>query len=341
MEIKKKSFKEKVQEFYAKNKELISKNPKEFPSRFLSHIGAKERDFYFLLAGRTGVGKSSTINMLMGKKVAPTNEYEAETMDVKVYDSKICGVKLHVIDTPGLADDTEEVGKDEKYIRKMKEDIKKFDCLWFVTKLDDTRVRLDEKRALDILTRSLGGNIWKHALIVFTFADKVKTEKFEERLSKRTKLIREEIQKTIQKTFKRLNISISDKEIAYNIPSVAVSNEDDILPNEKEWLPELYSLTFTRIKEDGLLTFIELTKDDLSFEEQSEKRKHSDEEQTKDVPFEKKKKKKKKKKKRIHLNLKQGKRVKETLFDKVGRWIGSGLKVGRSIVSGLKSLLGG
>ena len=246
-EKKERNIKEKVQEFYAKNKVILSKNPKEFLSRFLSHIGAKERDFYFLLAGRTGVGKSSTINSLMDKKIAPTNEYEAETMDIKVYDSKICGVKFRLIDTPGLADDTEEAGKDEEYIRKMKEGIKKFDCLWFVTILDDTRVRLDEKRALDILTRSLGESIWKHALIVFTFADKVKKEKFEERLSKRTELIREEI----QRIFERLNIS--DK---CNIPSIAVSNEEAILPNGKEWLPELYSLTFTRIRDNGLLTFV-------------------------------------------------------------------------------------
>ena len=80
-EIKKKSFKEKAQEFYAKNRDLFSKNPKDFLNRLLSQTGSKGREFYFLLAGRTGVGKSSTINSLMGKKIAPTNDYEPETME--------------------------------------------------------------------------------------------------------------------------------------------------------------------------------------------------------------------------------------------------------------------
>ena len=216
---------------------------------------------------------------------------------VTSYDSEISGEKFHVIDTPGLADDTEKAGKDEEYIRKMREGVKKFDCLWFVTTLDDTRIRSDEKRALDILTRSLGGNIWKHALIVFTFADKVKKEKFEECLLKRTELICKEIYKIFEK------LNISDREVAYNIPSIAVSNEEDILPNGKEWLSELYTLTFTRIKEDGLLTFVELTKDDLSFED--------------DPSFEK---------KRIHLDKKQRKRVKKTLLGRLGKWVKKGWK---------------
>ncbi|MFM6622607.1 MAG: GTPase, partial [Dolichospermum sp.] len=52
--------------------------------------------------GRTGAGKSSTVNSLMGKTVAPAGDYEPTTMEAKNYESEIAGVKFTVIDTPGL-----------------------------------------------------------------------------------------------------------------------------------------------------------------------------------------------------------------------------------------------
>lgn len=208
---------------------------------------ASKRKFTFLLLGRTGVGKSSTINTLLGERVAETGDFEATTFEVKYYKSRIKDVNYTIVDTPGLCDDREDKGNDLKYIKKIKTTVKQIDSIWFATPLSEKRVRSDEKYGIKIISEQFGKDIWNHAIIVFTFSDYITKDEYPITIKTRTELIRKEIAK------------YAGNEIANRIPSVAASNKKQTNPDGQLWLGELYTKVFKRMSANGALPFFLLT----------------------------------------------------------------------------------
>jgi GTPase SAR1 family protein len=213
---------------------------KNLAEKFKIERGKK---FTFLLVGRTGVGKSSTVNSLMGKTVAPVGDYEPTTMEVRNYESQIAGVKFTVIDTPGLCDDLEEKGNDYHYLERIRLDVDRIDLIWLTTRLDDTRVSSDEKRGIKLISQAFKPKIWEQAVIVFTFAGNLTPEKYPIALENRTELIRKEIAKYAGVT------------IANNIPSIAVDNLTEVTPDGEQWLGELFTQVYTRMAREGAGAF--------------------------------------------------------------------------------------
>jgi hypothetical protein len=178
-------------------------------------------------------------------EIAPTDPFEPVTMEVKLYEHESNGIHFTVVDTPGLCDDLEEIGNNEEYLELIRSKIDQIDLIWFVSPLDETRVRSDEKRGIQLISEAFGSSLWEHSIIIFTFADKVDVADYQLHLQKRTDLIRKEIAK------------FADEDtISETIPSVAVSNKREITPDGKKWLGELYITVFVRMAERGALPFL-------------------------------------------------------------------------------------
>jgi predicted GTPase len=215
--------------------------------------GLRKKKLVFLLIGRTGVGKSSTVNALIGKTVAEVGDYEATTMGVESYESELEGIKFQVIDTPGLCDDIKEAGKDQQYLDLMRSKVTQIDSMWFVSPLNETRVRSDEIQAIELITKAFGAKVWEHAVIVFTFANSVNSSKYSEALRKRTELIQKAI----------ANCEDVGLEVAQAIPSVAVDTESETTPNGEKWLGELFTKVFSRISERAAIPFFLMMADSI------------------------------------------------------------------------------
>ena len=203
---------------------------------------AKGRRLTFLLVGRTGVGKSSTVNSLMGREEARVGKFRPTSTGVTAYEAEVEEIKYLVVDTPGFFDAS---GGTSSYIKLIRKEAKEIDCLWFVTRLDDNRVGDDEVRSISLVTKAFGADVWKRSIIIFTHADKVEAAEYAEYLVERTTVVREVVAR-----------EIGDKRIAKSIPSVAITNKTSVAPDGTLWLGQLYTTILSRISRHGAIPFI-------------------------------------------------------------------------------------
>lgn len=126
---------------------------------------------HFVLAGRTGVGKSSFVNSAFDGQLAKTDPFEACTKIVEYYANTTEYGEICLIDTPGLADE-EEGRNDEVYLTMVQNRIKgiTLEAFIYVTPLKETRFRTDDEASLRKITAKLGPAIWSSSWLVFTFA---------------------------------------------------------------------------------------------------------------------------------------------------------------------------
>ena len=165
-----------------------------------------ESTFNLLILGKTGTGKSSLINALVGKEVAKVSDVEPETDDIYPYPTEIDGKKITIYDSWGM-----EVGKekiwDDIVNKKLKEKgIDKPIEEWFhsVTYCIQAGGNRIEDFDAKIITKFIKGGY--RVIVALTKAEQMgrdDREKFIER-------IKERIKKEIEKEETDNDININD-----------------------------------------------------------------------------------------------------------------------------------
>ncbi len=196
-----------------------------------------------LVTGKTGTGKSSLLNFLLGKIIFEVgeNKYESCTSKVHFKESEKNGIKIRAWDSPGLQDGT----GDEKYLEDMKQKCTKINLLLYCISMEELRSDLHvHKSAILQINTMFGKQCWKNTVFVITFANarieilKAKGTpecKLKTKLEERIKQWRE----AIQESLRSMDV---DKKIVDSILVVPAGHTSELhLPGYRYWISNVWS----------------------------------------------------------------------------------------------------
>ncbi len=135
-----------------------------------------EHAISILMTGKTGSGKSTLTNGILGMKLAEEGAAIAKhcTTEVKKYQVKKDEINVTVWDSPGLQDGTKN---QEEYLKKMVTDCSEVDLILYCIKISDFRfVRGTDNPdvvAMKKFTEAFSTEFWKKTIIVLTYANTI------------------------------------------------------------------------------------------------------------------------------------------------------------------------
>ena len=128
-----------------------------------------QKDPRILILGATGVGKSSLINAIFGKKLQEVNPIVPTTRRFTTHEYEIDGSTIQITDSPGYG----EIGHDEDYSRNVVREASTCHAVTLVLKADERAYERD-RRIIGDAGRDPDFSLEKPLLIALNQIDKVK-----------------------------------------------------------------------------------------------------------------------------------------------------------------------
>ena len=212
-----------------------------------------------LITGKTGSGKSSLINGLVGKIVTVEGEeLTAATQHVSGYGFCVRDVKFLVVDSPGLQDleqdDTETLDTIKRELVKVSSS---FDLVIYCIDMTNKRVDGSERRAIIHLTECFGERVWENAVFTLTFANKVEQPPgYKGKLVEFFKKRQKDFKKLLEDTLIKANVS---EKVAEKVPVIPAGYWRPVetipnpwkLPDRDDWFNNFWLVCALRMEDSA------------------------------------------------------------------------------------------
>jgi predicted GTPase len=133
--------------------------------------GAVSHDLTLVVMGKSGYGKSTTLNKLVGEAIFPTSDVEACTRSMQSVDYQMCPDSqahyLSIADLPGLGENPE---RDEEYIGLYSSVLEKSHLIVYLLRADQRDFSIDHWAFSRLFTTAAGR---RKVLIAVNAVDKI------------------------------------------------------------------------------------------------------------------------------------------------------------------------
>uniref|UniRef100_A0A1D1ZGX9 Translocase of chloroplast 90, chloroplastic n=1 Tax=Anthurium amnicola TaxID=1678845 RepID=A0A1D1ZGX9_9ARAE len=129
-----------------------------------------------LVIGKTGVGKSATINSIFEETKTETNAFRPATKCIQEIFGTLKGIKLTIIDTPGLLPSHSNQRHNKRVMLSIKRFIKKSppDIVLYFERLDVINMGYSDFPLLKLMTDVLGSSVWCNTIVVLTHSSAIR-----------------------------------------------------------------------------------------------------------------------------------------------------------------------
>ncbi|RWW84830.1 hypothetical protein BHE74_00006541 [Ensete ventricosum] len=217
----------------------------------LEAAGQETLDFSctIMVIGKTGVGKSATINSIFDEVKLPTDAFQVGTKKVQEVVGMVQGIKVRVIDTPGLFSSSLDQYRNEKTLHSVKRLINKTppDIVLYFDRLDMQSRDYGDAPLLRTITDIFGASIWFNAIVVLTHAASAPPDgpngsplTYEMFVTQRSHVVQQAIRQAAGDVRLMNPVSLVENHSACRMNRAG----QRVLPNGQVWKPQLLLLSF-------------------------------------------------------------------------------------------------